>query len=302
VNCETAKDLLVLMNHGELGFDEEEALMAHLDSCRACAAERRRLEKLDALLASQSAPAPASLLSRCRTDLAAKVETERKRTPRFALINWWRNVTDVAWLKPAAAVVLLVVGFVGGQAARNGRALMGSIEPAKETPAVSKVHLVDNEPNGKVRISYDETRPREVRGDLSDPRVKGVLLAAVNDQDPALRIDSIDLLRGRCDDEAVRTALLRALRTDKYSGVRLKALDALRPYARDPETRSALAEVLLNDPSPAIRTQAIDLLIQSHGADVASTLQEVLRHEENSYIREQSVNALRAMKASAGTF
>ena len=64
MNCETAKDLLVLMNYGELGFDEEEALMAHLDSCRACAAERRRLEKMDALLTSQNAAAPASLLSR----------------------------------------------------------------------------------------------------------------------------------------------------------------------------------------------------------------------------------------------
>jgi hypothetical protein len=174
--------------------------------------------------------------------------------------------------------------------------------PPHESPAVSKVQLADNEPNGKISSTYEETRQKEVPGDVNSAGVRGLLLAAVNDQDPALRIDSIDLLRSRCNDEIVRQALLRALRTDKYSGVRLKALDALRPYSRDPETRSTLAEVLLNDPNPAIRTQAIDLLVQSRGADVAGTLQEVLRHEDNSYIRERSMNALRAMKASAGTF
>ena len=302
MNCESAKDLLVLLNYGELGFDEEEALLSHLEACRACAAERRRLEKLDSLLELQRATPPATLLARCRVDLSARVEAELPKWRRPAMWNWWRNLTTMAWVKPVATVALLAVGFVGGRIVQSGGVSIAALVPHRETPAVSKVHLVDNEADGKVRIRYDETRPKEVRGDLNDPRVQGVLLAAVTDQDPALRIDSIDLLRNRCGDEAVRQALLHALRTDKYSGVRLRALDALRPYSRDPETRSALAEVLLNDPSPAIRTQAIDLLVQSRGADVASTLQEVLRHEENSYIRERSVSALRAMKASAGTF
>ena len=65
---------------------------------------------------------------------------------------------------------------------------------------------------------------------------------------------------------------------------------------------AVLASVLLNDNNAAIRSQAIDLLVQSRGAEVAGTLQEVLRHEDNSYIRERSLDALRAMKASAGTF
>jgi hypothetical protein len=302
MNCESAKDLLVLMSCGELSFDEEEAVLLHLDSCRSCAAERARLEKLDALLELQRPAPPADLLSRCRRDLAARVTEEAPRLRRLSATNWWRSLTAMAWLKPAAAIALLAVGFVGGREIRSRSESMLSIVPLRETPAVAKVQLVDNEPNGKVRIAYEETRQRELLGDLNDARVRGLLIAAVNDQDPGLRIDSIDLLTSRCNDETVRKALLHALQTDKYSGVRLKALDALRPYSRDPATRSALAEVLLNDPSPAMRTQAIELLVQSRGADVASTLQEVLRHEENSYIRERSVDALRTMKASAGTF
>jgi hypothetical protein len=302
VNCESTKDLLVLLNYGELSFDEEEALLSHLDSCRSCAAERRRIEKLDALLELQRPAPPAGLLSRCRRDLGAQVAEEMPGRNWLHMAGWWRSVTAMAWLKPAAAIALLAVGFVGGREIRSAGASPVAFMPLHETPAAGKVQLADNVPGGRAGSIYEETRPRGVLGDPNDAGVRGLLLAAVNDQDPALRIDSIDLLRSRCNDETVRQALLRALRTDRYSGVRLKALDALRPYARDPETRSTLAEVLLNDPSPAMRTQAIDLLVQSRGADVASTLQEVLRHEDNSYIRERSVNALRAMKASAGTF
>ena len=302
MNCEFAKDLLVLMNYGELSFDEEEALLLHLDSCHSCAAERRRIEKLDALLELQRPASPAGLLSRCRRDLAAQLAEETPRRSWLHMAGWWRSLTAMTWLKPAAAIALLAVGFVGGREIRSGGVSPVAFMPLRESPAVSKVQLADNEPNGKISSTYEETRQKEVPGDVNSAGVRGLLLAAVNDQDPALRIDSIDLLRSRCNDEIVRQALLRALRTDKYSGVRLKALDALRPYSRDPETRSTLAEVLLNDPNPAIRTQAIDLLVQSRGADVAGTLQEVLRHEDNSYIRERSMNALRAMKASAGTF
>lgn len=302
MNCETARDLLVLLNYGELSFEEEETLQVHLDSCRACAAERRRIEQLDALLELERAAPQASLLSRCRRDLAARVAEEAPRARPFSIAAWWHGRARVEWLKPAAALTLLAIGFIGGYEVQNGAGFTVGIIPSRERPAVGKVHMVDNEPNGKVRVIYDETRPREVLGDLNDARVRGVLLAGVNDQDPALRVDSIDLLRNRCNDETVRQALLRALQTDRNSGVRLRALDALRPYSRDPETRRVLAQVLLNDTSPVLRTQAIDLLVQSQGADVASTLQEVLRHEENSYIRERSMDALHAMKASAGTF
>ncbi len=302
MNCESAKDLLVLLHYGELSFEEEEALQLHLDACHSCAAERRRIEKLDVLLELQRPVPQASLLSHCRRDLAARLAEQAPRMSRFAVAVWWRGWTGIGWWKPAAVLALLAVGFLGGRAFQNGGASKAAFLPARETPAVGKVRMVDNQSNGKVRITYDETRQRELLGDLNDARVRGLLLAAVNDQDPALRVDSIDLLQSRCNDETVRKALLGALRTDRNSGVRLKALDALRPYSRDPETRAVLAQVVLNDTSPAIRTQAIDLLVQSRGADVASTLQEVLQHEENSYIRERSFDALRAMKASAGTF
>ena len=308
MNCESVKDLLVLLNCGELSFEEEEQIEQHLETCRDCAAERHRLEQLDAFLGLERVEASPDLLARCRRDLAARIRSE---APPSRLRQWWQMLNGT-WWKPAAALALLAVGFLGGRALHSGTVpfaeTAGLQIPAEvnstagSQPTVSKVQVVDSAPDGTVRVRFAETRQRELRGDPNDVRVRNLLLAAVNDQDPALRVDSIDLLRRHCDDGAVRKALIGALRSDRNSGVRLRALEALRSYALEPETRHVLAEVLLNDNSPAIRTQAIDLLTAGRASDMAGTLQEVLRHEENSYIRERSVHALQAMKASTGTF
>ena len=134
MNCESVKDLLVLMNYSELSFDEEEAVLSHLDSCRSCAAERRRIEKLDALLELQRPAPPAGLLSRCRIDLAARVTEEAPRMNRLLVAGWWRGLTATGWLKPAAALALLAVGFVGGREIRSGSGSTLSIMPPRETP------------------------------------------------------------------------------------------------------------------------------------------------------------------------
>lgn len=302
MNCETARDLLVLLNYGELSFEEEETLEKHLEACSACAAERRKLERIDAILERHPTDASPDLLARCRLDLSGKLMQERPRRSGFPVAAWWRSLASAPWLKPAAALTLLVVGFAGGKLIRPGQTQLAPVQRAVAQPATDRVLGLDPAAIEGVPVAYEPTRQSGVSSQPNDIRVRNLLLAAVNDQDPALRVDSIDLLQHRCGDETVRRALLGALKADKNSGVRLKALDALRPYSRDPETRVVLAGVVLNDNSPTIRAQAIDLLVQSRGSDVASTLQEVLRREENPYIRERSVDALRAMKASAGTF
>ena len=302
MNCETAKDLLVLLDCGELSFEDEEAVEMHLESCQACEAERRTLEHLDALLERQSAVVPPDLLARCRRDLSERLIQEAPGRTGFSPAAWFRSITSAPWLKPAAALALLVLGFMGGKSIRPGAPQLTAAQPAVAQPAADNAQTLSSVSPEEIPVSSQPIRQVAVTTEPNDARVRNLLLAAVNDQDPALRVDSIDLLQHRCGDETVRRALLRALKADKNSGVRLKALEALRPYARNTDTRVVLAGVVLNDRSPTIRAQAIDLLVQSRGVDVASTLQEVLRHEENPYIRERSVNALRAMKASTGTF
>jgi HEAT repeat protein len=140
-------------------------------------------------------------------------------------------------------------------------------------------------------------------GNLDDQSIRKLLLAAAKDpSDPGLRVESVDLLKGQPESTEIRRALLYALQHDANSGVRLKALDGLKGFAEDPETRKALTQVLLTDQNPGVRTQVIDLLIQHKNDNMVGVLQELMRKEDNGYIRMRCQRALNDMNASVETF
>jgi len=306
MTCQEAKDYLVLAEYSELSFEEEELLEKHLAECGECLAERARLQKLAGLLHQGEVEAPAGLLARSRRELAAALDSERK-LERRPWHDFWRRwvVHPPMWMRPVGALAMVAVGFFGARLIPSAQVLApvaGLVSP--ESPAVAtRVRFVNPAADGHVRLMLEETRQRELSGGLDDEEIRRLLLSAAADPaDPGLRVESIDLLKAHSSDDEVRKALLDALRGDPNSGVRLKAIEGLRLYARDPETRRVLAAVLLNDDNPGVRTQAIDLLVQSKEPDVAGVLQELIRREENNYVRSRSQKALNEMKASVGTF
>jgi hypothetical protein len=149
----------------------------------------------------------------------------------------------------------------------------------------------------------EETRQKRVTGTLGDERVRGLVLAAAQDSaDPGLRVDSVELLKGTSQVADVRGALLRALQSDPNPGVRLKALEALKPHSAEDDVRGTLAQVLLNDDNPGIRTQAVEMLVAHREKDMVGVLQELMRREENDYIRSRTQRVLREMNASVDTY
>lgn len=305
MNCQEVRDLIPLYLYGELSFDEEERVEQHLASCAACAAERARCEKLTLLLGQGEAGVSAELLARCRRDLAAALEKERGRRGWAALRRIWTRwvVSPPMWLRPVGAVAMLALGFFGARMLPEDAPVLGPLARSSPPAVVGKVRLVDTTDRGEVRVQYEEIRPRELRGSFQDERIRRLLLAAANDPtDPGVRVESIDLLKNRTADADVRRALINALRTDENAGVRLKALEALRPYAHDPETRQALAQVLLEEKHVAVRMAAVEMLADVQEPDVAGALQQLLHREEDQYVRQRTLKALAAMKASYGTF
>jgi hypothetical protein len=307
MNCENARQDLVLFIYGELSFEEEERLERHLAECSECALERKRLERLDTVVAQARVATPAGLLGKCRRDLSTRLHDERSPSRRFSLGALWRAwvLHPPMWLRPVGALAMVAVGFFGARmvpmAGTAGLPQLAQREQAAS--AVARVRLVNTEPTGLVRVQYDEVRPREIAGDPNDERIRRLLLTAAADPaDPGVRVDSLELLKDHAADDQVRQALLNALRSDPNSGVRLKALEGLKSFARDAETRKVLAHVLLSDDNPSVRTQAIDLLVQSKAPDVAGVLQELMRREDNGYLRSRCQKALNEMKASVGTF
>jgi HEAT repeat protein len=209
-------------------------------------------------------------------------------------------------MRPAGAVALVALGFFAARLTTTdtGEPLVAPfLGGSSVNAATTQVRLVEPAGEGTVRIVVDETRQRELSGSIEDERIRGLLLNALRDpSDAGVRVESVELLKSRQNCEDTKQALLYALANDPNDGVRLKAIEGLRPYAGDPESRRILSRALLHDDNPGVRTTAIELLIQSDEVDVVETLQELLRREDNSYLRLRCQRALQDMNASVETF
>ncbi len=303
MKCEDARKQLVLFHYGELSFDEEEAIHAHLEACEPC---RKELEGLRAMLDAVDgveAEPPAELLAQCRRELRYRVRDEAHSLPARGL--FWRRLArwlpaPGAWLKPAGAVALVALGFFAARLTTSGG---DGGRLAQTEPVAMRVRSIEPADGGRVRLVVEETRQKVLKGRVDENAIQQYLIAAAKDPaDPGLRVESVELLNRRGDSPDVRSVLLAALQYDPNPGVRLKAIEGLRPYAAEPATRMALARALLFDDNPGVRTQAIDLLAEKKSADIVGVFQEVLKREENNYVRLRTQKALREMNASVETF
>jgi hypothetical protein len=306
MNCEEAKKQLALLVYGELTFDEEESIESHLDGCEGCREELALERRMHGAFDSVREEPPADLLNKCRRELQyaardlspAPVPEQRGLWTR---VSAWFNPSQ-GWLKPAGAVALVALGFFAARLTTVSNLGNGRTAVFAE-PAVSRVRTIDSDSTGRIQMLVEETRQRVLNGRLDDEPIRQMLLTAAKDpSDPGLRVESVDLLKSQPQSAEVRRALLAVLQHDPNAGVRLKAIEGLKTFSGDPETQKVLAEVLLSDDCPGIRTQAIDLLVQGRQASMAGVLQEVLKKEDNNYVRLRSQEALRRMNASVETF
>lgn len=301
MSCNEIRDLLVLYAYGELAFDQEESVDVHLAGCPACRHERSLLAQLHTAADDVAVEPSFELLSACRQDLRRQVAGLAGGANAQPFWRKWFAAPSLNWVaKPAMALSLFAAGFLGARFVPNA-----GPGAAPAVPAVRNVRFIEPTSDGSVRIVFDEVNQRELAGRVDDRAIREMLLSATRDpDDPALRVDSVEYLKTRCEREEVRTAFVRALETDSNEGVRLKALEALKPYASEPGVRSALTKVLLADQSATVRTQTIDLLVNTrrNESELAGVLQDLMRREQNSYIRQRSQSALKAMNASLETF
>jgi hypothetical protein len=289
MSCEKIRTELSLYLYGELNHNEEEVLEQHVSECAGCQEELRRERAIHAAFDTTDAPLPAQLLTDCRRDLRVRLANESEsRSQRNGWFTWM--------LRPAGAVALIAVGFFSSR-----------LVPTFEKPDVkaSRVSLVEPGNGGNVRITLEETRERTVQGSPTDAAIQALLISAAQDPtDPSLRSESIAMLHegSQSDDMRVRHALVQAVSSDPNPGVRLRALESLKPYAGQTDVRRALANVLLNDDNAGLRTQAIEVLTKHQERDMVEVFQELMRREDNNYIRQRSQEALISMNASVEAF
>ena len=327
MNCEAVRPLLPMLLYGELSFDEEETVERHLETCGDCRKALERERQLSIAISQVGIEVSPALLHQNRKLLFERLQLEGNAfagvTPKKDSL-WVRFVNAISpapiVLRPAAAMVMLTVGFLGARFVPGlfpnfgGSGSIGSMSIADMGPG--RVRSVEPGSDGTVRIVFDETRQRTINGQVDDDRIRELLLAAAKDPSDGLRSETVALLTTRPQSSDVRDALIYTVRNDRNAGVRLKALDGLKSFIGESDVRAALADVLASDSNPAMRIQAIDLLVQSlDGTSPANqqqqsvdprmvgVLQELISSsEENAYLRQRCQEALELVKASAQVY
>lgn len=313
--CTEVREQLAMMLYKELSFDEEEIVETHLDACAECRGALHRQRELHAAFDRLQVEPPPSLLRECRAALGGQLGGTPPQPA--AKQGWWDKLVHLVtgpapvfsgpvskWLRPAGALTLIAVGFVGARIAPTFLTSGGLGTMGLADASIPHVRNVETGTDGRVQIVVDETRQRVISGGLEDQQIRSMLLTAASEStDPGVRAETVELLTSDASSNDVRDMLIGRLRHDQNAGVRLKAMEGLKHLAQDPEVRRTFAEVLLSDGNPGVRTQVIDLLTQGVGPavdrDLVGALQELMVKENNPYVRERCQSVLASWNASS---
>jgi hypothetical protein len=300
MTCEWVKTNGALYLYNELPDDQRHELEVHLARCSECAAELASLRVFHEALNSSPVLEPSpSFLADSRMKLQEQLEHAQQSR------GWSRFVVDVSgWmhqlkLSPALTALLLMIGFGGGvlatfttQVAGPGRT-PGSNAPQVESASIAAIRGISQDPkdSNKVAIRFDKLVPDEAEGSIDDPKIQQLLLYAARSRyNSGVRLDSIDVLTQKPQDDRIREALIFSLRYDKNPGVRLKALEALQPYVKtDMRVRDVMIEALLRDTNSGVRTEAIHSLRPvTADTSVRQALQVLAQKDPNQFIKAES--------------
>jgi hypothetical protein len=312
MNCDSISTLIPLYYYGELTPEQEDAVEEHTHRCRACAREVEQQRALAAALDRRQMETPPLLLDDCRADLIATLHGGISRAPisppppkgpwALFLDAVSHSFSGFGRLRqPIGALAMLGIGFFGARLTTPRPVVT---PPTSTADVFTTVRSVQPDQSGHVQIAYDETRRNLVRGRVDDPDIQRLMLAGAHEDNPAVRVEAVDLLRSRAASGSaeVRDALLNAVAGDSNPAVRLKALSGLKPLAEDAEVRKALSRVLLSDDNPAVRMQVVDILVAHRDDNMVGLLQGMVQRENNDSVRLKLEKALKEMNASVGTF
>ena len=303
MNCDWTKENVVLYIYGELADDAKFEFEQHIRHCLGC---RRELdeslafkEDMAALPVKDVSP---SFLAANRMELQESLEHAAQSRNIFSsfifdLTGWMHQIK----LAPALTAALLIIGFAGGVGTtyrmmdrsikQNGGEQILSQQPV-DPMSVAQVESVTPEANSnQVSIRYNTLTPQTLNGSMDDPQIRQLLLMAARDnRNSGVVLDSLGVLARSPEDNAVREALVYALRYDKNPGVRLKSLDGLKSYVKDDvHVRDAVIEALLHDSNAGVRQEAIGLLdVVKADSSVRGALTQLAEHDDNKFIREES--------------
>ncbi|MFN7994685.1 MAG: HEAT repeat domain-containing protein [Bryobacteraceae bacterium] len=312
MNCDLVTKLIPLYFYGELSPEEEDRIEQHFDACTSCAREAEWERSLAVALDRRRQEPSGSFVADCRQDLMRAVYRDEPRLTPAPYSSPWDHFRNgfaalfpplLRWRTPLSAAALVALGFFSARFTTPGGAVAPAAASLTPESAISSVRSIQPTPAGGVQIVLDETRRRVVSGPLDDSNIQRLMLVAAHDEtNPGVRVESVDILKSHSDSSEVRNLLLNRLVQDPNPGVRLQAIEGLQAFTAEPDVRKVMAQVLLQDDNPAVRIQAVNALTSHTDDNMVGLLQNVVQKEDNTYVRRRCEKALKDMNASIGTF
>lgn len=288
-NCADVAPLLVFYVCDEVDARERAQIEAHLASCTACAAQLNEENSFHATLTESLRPADALdpsgiLLAQCRSELSERLDDlaappVQEHWRPFGWLRQWMALRPVL----SGAVLVLFGLALGTQVpqwlatnkishlsdqAVNVRPTVRLTDDQLSKMAVAGINFSpsNDATPGTVQVQLNAEQPLTLSGSLDDPDMLRVLTVTVVNGDRSndgVKLDCLEVLKARAQDQEVRQALLSAARKDQNPAVRIKAIESLRDSAKDESVREALLDALEHDTNPGVRVEAVNLLVRS---------------------------------------
>jgi hypothetical protein len=145
---------------------------------------------------------------------------------------------------------------------------------------------------GQIELAGEVSQPMRFHGRMDDDTIRQLLFNALRDENnPGSRLKAVEALSQKPTEEPVEEALINAMVYDGDPGVRMRAVEGLKTFASEQHVRAAFMHTLQNDDNPGIRIEAINALTKGNpnDADLAKSLQEVTKKDNNQYIRTKAL-------------
>jgi anti-sigma factor RsiW len=310
MTCHAAREQFALLLYGELSFDQEERVEAHLDACGECRAALEQEKMLHAGFDSvEVAPSP-SLLRECREDLRLRlIEEASQPASGAARSGWWDRFVDAITLRPASG---LRRSFPGIPRSSSGmpRTSSGVPRTSSGVPRTTAGALL--RPLGALTLiaigfAAAQFAPRFVPvmdsgsgaframglGDVGAARVRNVEPSADGRVHIVLDETRQRIVSGGVDDLQIRALLITAAQDPSDPGLRAETVELLTPSAKSADVRAALVLALRRDQNAGVRMKAMEALKPFvNDPEVRGAVTQVLLSDANPGLRTQAIDLL----------
>jgi len=299
MNCRDYQHQITLLLYEELSEKARPGLEAHLRQCAACQGVYEAETNVHSVLSEDTAgwEIPSDLLVESRRSLADALDRLEQKRSRWSFPALSVIFTPMRLLESGALVAMgLALGvYVSNQQAQAPISTVQENQTSviPRNASISNLRIVNADPaTGQVELAGEVSQPLRLQGQMENATVRSLLLSALYDaSNPGSRLQAVQLLARKTNEESIEEALIRALINDEVPGVRMQALEALTQYANEEHVRAAFMHTLANDNVAGIRLGAIEALTKRNSSDkeLAKTIRAVTENDDNEYVRAKGL-------------